>query len=521
MIKKLLTISIILMLFFGLYVSANNLQISNVDLVGINTADHFVMVKFDISWENSWHTSSAPNNWDAVWIFVKYRIDGGQWLHAILSNVGADQTAPIGSNIDPANDGTGVFIYRSSDGTGTNTWTNVRLRWNYATNGVLDDATNVEVRVIGIEMVHVPQGAFFAGDNSTSRASFKQGSSDTDPWYIDSENALNVTNTSGSGTGLGLYNAEYYYVSGARDGEDATGSEFSILASFPKGYNSFYCMKYEITQGQYTEFLNMLTRTQQSARVWSDISADAVANFYVLSNSTISISRNTIICPVSGNGVTNPIVFSSNTPDVACNYLSWADGVAYADWAGLRPMSELEFEKACRGPANPVSSEYAWHTTTLVGNEYTLSNPGASNEDIATNYSTTDGNASYNITMNTLSGPMRVGIFAANSGNSGRVTSGAGYSGILELSGNLWERPVTVGNSTGRNFTAANGNGILTSTGDADVANWPDNSAVGSGFRGGVWGYDFYYLRTSDRISAAYSYDIRHALFGFRGVRSQ
>jgi hypothetical protein len=39
----------------------------------------------------------------------------------------------------------------------------------------------VEIRVFGIEMVYIPQGSFFAGDNATSTASFKQGSSDKDP----------------------------------------------------------------------------------------------------------------------------------------------------------------------------------------------------------------------------------------------------------------------------------------------------------------------------------------------------
>jgi len=38
----------------------------------------------------------------------------------------------------------------------------------------------------------------------------------------------------------------------------------------------------------------------------------------------------------------------------ACNLLSWWDGAKFAAWAGLRPMSELEYEKACRGPLKPV-----------------------------------------------------------------------------------------------------------------------------------------------------------------------
>ena len=30
-------------------------------------------------------------------------------------------------------------------------------------------------------------------------------------------------------------------------------------------------------------------------------------------------------------------------------YISWPDLLAYADWAALRPITELEYEKAARG----------------------------------------------------------------------------------------------------------------------------------------------------------------------------
>ena len=48
-------------------------------------------------------------------------------------------------------------------------------------------------------------------------------------------------------------------------------------------------------------------------------------------------------------------------------YMCWADCATYADWAGLRPMTELEFEKACRGPLKPVPDEYAWGTAAVAG----------------------------------------------------------------------------------------------------------------------------------------------------------
>ena len=73
------------------------LLVSNVYLTGQNTADNYTFVKFDISWENSWRTSAAPNNWDAAWIFVKYRVGTGNWMHATLR--ASDHIAPAGSTI--------------------------------------------------------------------------------------------------------------------------------------------------------------------------------------------------------------------------------------------------------------------------------------------------------------------------------------------------------------------------------------------------------------------------------------
>jgi formylglycine-generating enzyme required for sulfatase activity len=520
--QKFLNFTLAIMLLFCFHANGNNLLISNVDLAGKNTSDKYILIKFDISWENSWRTSTAvPYNWDAAWIFVKYRVSGSEWSHAILSATDADHNAPVGSTIDAANDGVGVFMYRSFDGTGSNNWTNAQLRWNYGANGISDDATNVEVIVLGIEMVYVPEGPFYAGDHVASSASFKQGSNDKDPWYIYSENAINVTDGLGSGTGIGPNNAEYYYVAIGSPNEDTTGASFIIPAQFPKGYRAFYCMKYEITQGQYTEFLNMLNRPQQLPRVSSNISLDVITNIYVMGNSSSIRYRNSIVCPSSGNGTLNPIVFSTSTPDVACNFLKWTDGIAYSDWAGLRPMSELEYEKACRGPVAPVKREFAWGEETIANTAYTLSNEGADNEGITSNYSTAIANAFYVSTYGSTSGPVRVGIFAANSSNTGRITSGAGYYGIMELTGNLWEGTITMGNAKGRTFDGSTGNGMLNIDGETDMAYWSGNLIAGSGMRGGGWMSGLIRMHCSSRGHASYPIIARININGFRCARWQ
>jgi formylglycine-generating enzyme required for sulfatase activity len=255
-------------------------------------------------------------------------------------------------------------------------------------------------------------------------------------------------------------------------------------------------MKYEITQQQYVDFLNCLNSTQASNR-YSTTS----------SGSRYGISLN------SG-------IFSTSNPFVACNFLSWSDGTAYLDWSGLRPMTELEFEKACRGPLTPVPLEYAWGNTSVQGLPMSLSNSGANNENIATNFSTSLGNAITNQNSGSIGGPVRVGIFAGNVLNTMRVTAGATYYGIMEMTANVEERPVTVGNPQGRQFTGLHGNGLLDVSGNADALNWPGITAVGGGFRGGRWVDGIIYTRVSDRFRAALININRNSGIGGRGVRS-
>src|SRR5687768_4786303 len=85
---KIIYLIFICIIFFVYQALSNNVQVNNVRLTGQNTTDDFVMVKFDITWENSWRLAGGPANWDAAWIFVKYRIGPGPWTHAFLHNTG-------------------------------------------------------------------------------------------------------------------------------------------------------------------------------------------------------------------------------------------------------------------------------------------------------------------------------------------------------------------------------------------------------------------------------------------------
>ena len=503
---------------------ANNISVTNVYLTGQNTGDHHAMVQFTLAWENSWRTSSAPNNWDAAWVFVKYRVGSGAWQHAWLNDIG-NVSISGGLILDvglltpgtafnaTTNPGLGAFLYRAGDGTGSITNKTIQLRWNYGANGVVDGAS-VDIKVFAIEMVYVPVGTFALGSgSSTETAHFYQYPTTTATYSVSTEAAITVGNTSGN-----LYYPLYIY------GGDQAGP---IPAAFPKGYAAFYCMKHEISQQGYVDFLNTLTYSQQATRTGTANPA-GVAGTGAFTNS----NRFGIDIQTSGVDPTTPAVYACNLNGngsygesvdgqwIACNQIRWTDVTAYLDWSGLRPMTELEFEKACRGTLTPVADEYAWGTTGIASSAYTLSNSGATDEVIATGYSTSVGNAAY-VTTVPSNGPLRVGVFAGTSGNTGRITAGATYYGIMEMTGNLWEVAVSVGSPEGRAFTGIHGDGALATNGDANSSFWPGGSNSGFGLRGGGMNSSApTQLRVSYRESAAYPSNQSSSNEGGRGVRT-
>jgi formylglycine-generating enzyme required for sulfatase activity len=316
------------------------------------------------------------------------------------------------------------------------------------------------------------------------------------------------------------------------------GTSKTLPAAFPEGYNAFYMMKYDISQGQWRDFLNTLTRTQQNSLIYqggngpnyTGVSSISL-NVFAWANSTSAQSRNGVeITAISSSSA--PMTFSCNLNGtvngsndgewIAMNYLSWMDGAAYAAWAGLRPYTELEFEKASRGPSSVdtgVNGEYAWGSATIL--QATSINNSGQNSEVAGQ--TGSGLCVYG-SAGSVQGPMRCGMAAANS--TTRAQAGASYWGILDLSGNVWKRPVTVGNSTGRTFTGTNGTGLLASDGNATNSDWPGYSAgevsgaTGCCFRGGAWISGFTLERVSDRDNAAYVDTNRGSSYGARFART-
>lgn len=297
MLRKLLFSQILfigILLFTNpLALISNNLTISNVSLTGQNAAENYAFIRFDISWENSWRTSTAPNNHDAAWVFAKYRIGSGTWNHVMLSPSG--HIAPAGSTLEVPADLVGAFFYRSADGSGTFNKTGVKLRWDYGASGIGDDDV-VDVKVFGLEMVYVPEGAFWVGSTTGGNEAgrFYTYPNTDSPYQISSEDEIVI------GTSTGNLN---YLTS------SVTGDNLGPLpSSYPKGYVAFYVMKHEVPHHSYVDFLNCLTRDQQNARTQAELQAGvtSVINRYVMVNpdsptpgSTTPERRSSIRCDAS------------------------------------------------------------------------------------------------------------------------------------------------------------------------------------------------------------------------------
>lgn len=448
---------------------ANNIVVSNVSLSGRDQTNDFTLVNADVAWNNSWRTSTNESNWDGAWVFVKYRkVRTTVWNHATINYATAGaaasgHTEPSGATIKTSADGKGVFLYRSANGVGNVNFTGAKIRWNYGIDGVKDN-DSVEVRVFATEMVYVPTGSFYLGSGGTESYAFRDGSS-SNPYKVVDANEISVETTAGN----------LYYAVGLNS--DRVGP---IPATFPTGYNAFWMMKYEASQQQYADFLNHLDlnkATERNIGIFTGTHPNFIAPF----------------------------------PERVCGGASFADLLAYADWSGLRPYSELEYEKACRGAdVMPVAEEYAWGNTTLV-NVTTVSSTGTANE-------ATTAFANCNITA-TL---RRCGLFATSTAS--RDTAGATYYGIMEMSGSVYESVVPVSNPTARQFLASkHGSGNLDANGNSPTWHSVGNSIYS--LRGGSISGSAVYAKISEASYRNYgtyyaNFTTRAASYGVRLART-
>lgn len=438
--KKIVTLTACILL--SAFLMANDITVSNAGISGQNTTAKTTVINFDVAWENSWRTSTNENNYDAAWIFVKYRKNGTtDWRHATINTAGF--TPGAGAAITVSADGKGVFFYRNANGIGNISFTANQLVWNYGTDGLLDNET-VEIKVFALEMVYIPQGTFMLGSGGTDVNGYKTGATST---------PYNVTAT-----------AITFGTSGINLNTNGKGPTTGTLpSSFPTGFNAFWVMKYETSEQQYVDFLNHLDQAR----------ATAIGN-----SSGFTGTHPNLVAPA---------------PERAFAYMNTARLAAISDWSGLRPMSEMEFEKVCRGYNTPaVPNEYAWGTTSIYP-VTSVTNAGLTNEMAAM-----PTNANANI-ANNYGLFTRVGIYARPAAAT-RELSGATYYGVMNMSDNVYEICTTTVDPAGLAFDGSiHGDGYLAASGNSNQANWTTYGAYG--WRGANYATSLIFARVSDRAN--------------------
>ncbi|MEZ5007497.1 MAG: SUMF1/EgtB/PvdO family nonheme iron enzyme [Chitinophagales bacterium] len=464
-------LKLILFFFLPLWCLANNAHVRNLELAESN------VLECDITWENSWHyhDSIAPFNHDALWVFCKgRRLDNQQWESILFKSSGVEVNEILEAKV--ASSQIGVIVKRIQNGEGY-----IQTNFKAEVNVVDLAASYSEIRLFAIEMVYVNEGAFYVGDSISNHSLMIYGSGQ--PFYIDSESSITVGQTSGQ-----LYSNDDYVPFA------------NIPSQYPKGYSAFYAMKYEISQQQYVDFLNTLTPIQQQNRQINK----AFQSLCFSDEDHIEGERNFIKkignqfgCDANDNGIFGETDDGNN---VACNFLTWGHITAYLDWSGLRPMTELEFEKASRGPEESEPLELVWGNANVVN---TLQAVLSANDKETILDTIPPGFGIANFGYCLPSGPLRCG-FAATA-TSTRVSSGATYYGLMEMSGNLWELCVNV-SEKGLRFGGEHGDGQLNDQGFANQSTWESVSGEGSGLRGGGWNSGilngFRDLAISDRFFA-------------------
>lgn len=436
---KLFTISLLL---FSMVIFANNITISNVSLSNKSTLQESTYhLNFDVAWENSWRTSTNESNYDGAWVFFKFRLSNtSEWKHLTL--IQPDNSSPaIGATIQIPNDGAGLFIYRTANGIGNVNYTNNYVIWDFQNDGVLESQT-VEIKAFAIEMVYIPQGPYYLGSGGFDLFCFKNGET-SNPYYV-AQNTITINNT-----GNNLYQS-------VPIGQVDLPANGTILnSSFPKGYNAFWLMKYEASQQQFVDFLNNL-------------------NAFQAQNLLTKISPNNC---TTGSYPNIQAVFPDAPVYNTYGYLL----LSMADWCGLRPYTELEYEKACRGAGiTPTPNEYAWGTTNYVA-LLTVNNAGTNTESV-----NTPANANANYDAENVN---RVGIFARNTGATRELT-GATYYGVMNMNDNAKEYCIHI--TAHNTFSQSEfGNGTLSNNGQTDITNWSNSLFTPRGRTLSTRGYSY------------------------------
>jgi formylglycine-generating enzyme required for sulfatase activity len=447
--------------------SAADLRISDASIERVAGTEK-ARVRFTVAWRNAWR---SEKNHDAAWLFIKVR-SGAGWRHAPPVARDAARPSSSAARCEAPVDLVGAFCANASTFRGDVSWPIEMV----VSVGNVPAGTALDVRVFGLEMVYVPEGPFTIGDPDPAAleySAFYRSDAQGKPdglVRIASEDAIAVGPQAG---------ALYYQVKDARYEGDRLGP---VPATFPKGFRAFYIMKYELLQGQYADFLNTL--------------GDEATHFRAIHGGRDYYRHRGTIRVRDG-------VYVADSPGRPANRVSWEDSLAFSDWAGLRPMTELEFTKAARGTATAIAHEYPWGT----GTRDRLARVMRPDDELETR-----GEADES------------GLTDAT-----RDKLGASFYWVMDLAGSVWERAVTIGHPIGRAFRGTHGDGRITGYSSATNEDWPrgDEAPGGYGYRGGGYyeqgmkeGPFNPYSPIAYRRFGSWGQAPRSLAYGFRAVRT-
>ena len=375
---------------------ATDIEVTYVEKARSSFNDRPPGFNLTVSWKKAWRND---RNHDAGWVFLKYNTPGEGYEHVrLVPDSGetlwkADPSMPD-ADIRVADNRAGVLI-RPSDAYRGDLQYHIYVEQDTTGTGLSSDFDRLEA--FAIEMVYIPEGPFTLGDPDPAAreygAYFRSGTDGSPDGLYEIDDSGDIPVGPGSGQ-------LYYNVSSAQYQGDQSGP---IPADFPSGYDAFHLMKYEVTQGQYVNFLNTLPASDATER------APYPSAEYTERGGSIHL--------VKGR-------YETEHPDRRNVYWHWDDMMAFTDWAGLRPYTEFEYTKAARGPLDPTPLEYAWNTGTI--------------DDLRRRIDT-----------KTQDMTMLDGTDESERTNANRQHFGASYYWVMDLSGSTWEKVITPADSSG------------------------------------------------------------------------
>jgi sulfatase modifying factor 1 len=147
-------------------------------------------------------------------------------------------------------------------------------------------------------------------------------------------------------------------------GKEATDNTFNARhqsntgSPFVADVDPFFMDKYPVTVAQFREFIQDTGFNTEAERFGNAAVFDKQSrNWILLDGANWEYPRGPNEAPAPDN---HPVT-----------QISWNDAVAYANWAGKRLPSEIEWEHAARGAVNNRSS-YAWNKEIVKDNNHSF-----------------------------------------------------------------------------------------------------------------------------------------------------